>query len=111
MNVEKIKEVHDYFKNKIINGDYIVTKKTKYTWTVFLDDTYVFTLWICSGPRNFKCYQSDFNFMDLKFNLKESTKGFKFIEKLIIEHEKNVLKLERKKEYENLKKEFEPVKS
>jgi hypothetical protein len=103
----KIKEVHDYFKNKIIEGDYIVFKKTSYVWSIEIDKEFKFYLWISNGSSSLECYEHDNNFMNIQLSLKERKLAFKDIEKGIKEHDINVLKVARKIKYESLKKEFE----
>ena len=52
MNIEEtLKELGNYFKNKIISGDFEFKKCTEYLATVRVDDKYDFDIWIANTPR------------------------------------------------------------
>jgi len=100
----KIQEVQDYFKNKIINGQFELTKTDQFTATILIDEKYSFNIWISNGSFSIETYSSypSTSFMDIKFSNEEK--------KLIWNLFKNVaekIKLEEKKQqFEQLKKEL-----
>tara|TARA_R110000782_G_scaffold20433_1_gene55199 strand:- start:3694 stop:4032 length:339 start_codon:yes stop_codon:yes gene_type:complete len=98
------KELHDYLREKICKGDYATTNKEHYTWTVIVDDCFIFELWVCNADYGFKTYKGSF----MKINFRESDKkiGWNKIKKQIEIHEETVLKVERKKQFDKLKSEF-----
>ncbi len=100
----KIKEVHDYFKGKIINGEYKVVKRGDHVWNLMVDGKYEFRLWIANDGYNFSAY--DGSFMPLKLTVKEQLKGWTKIKKLIKEWEQTTQKREKTKQFNKLKKEL-----
>ncbi len=62
---KQIKEVQDYFINKLINQDYTIVEATEYKATVNVEG-YFFKLWIGNGMNNFETYNG--SFIQLSFN-------------------------------------------
>lgn len=61
MNVDKkIKEISDYFKQKIVDGDYEITDIGSCTATIVVDSKHEFELWVSNGERNFSIYEDPF---------------------------------------------------
>ncbi|NMA74467.1 MAG: hypothetical protein GX963_09980 [Bacteroidales bacterium] len=101
-----IKKVQDYFKNKIVSGDYRVVNKTKYAALLLIDNKYHFVIWIANGVfglKNigdeviFKNNRSPFNvtiynFIHLSFTDKEKEIIYKGLTS------RRVSKLRKKKE-------------
>ena len=53
MNIyQKIKEVNDYFVNKLVNKDYEIQITDKHSVTLSIDDLYVFTIWLSNGYKH-----------------------------------------------------------
>jgi hypothetical protein len=48
---EKIKEINDYFVNKLVNGEYTILSADQFTVTVLID-TYRFDVWVANGPNH-----------------------------------------------------------
>ena len=101
----KIQEVQEYFKNKIINGQFELTKTDQFTATILIDEKYIFNIWIPNGGNHIRIYSSDYeyiSFMDIKFSKEEK--------ELVWDHFKGIsekIKLEEKKQqFEQLKKEL-----
>ena len=65
----KIKELNDYFVEKLVNGEYKVVESGKYTVVVNIDG-YKFNIWIANGDLKVQTYGQGFNsnFMELVFN-------------------------------------------
>lgn len=53
---EKIKEIQDYFKEKLLKGDYKVTSIEEHTCTVLIDDECTFIIWMANGAEHRKLY-------------------------------------------------------
>jgi hypothetical protein len=99
----KIKEVQDYFKNKILKGDFKVTKVDSYYVDILVDDLYEFTFW--SGNSNLPetRKQHGFNFMDLGLTTDEVVVIDSLLHKHIIDFKRNELYDVKVKELERLK--------
>ena len=103
---DKIKEIQDYFKNKIIAWDFEHIKNDfEYNISIKIDSKYFITFW-CS---EFNFWQdSDFwnkNFMDLEISKDELEKiENMFKEKWILQTKINEIKEKDLKEFERLKK-------
>jgi len=80
----KIKEVEEYFKQKIVEGEYKVVDRTQYVVNILVDNKYTFNLWVASGYHNFEPYNEfdSENFMYLRFTLKEKREAWHNLEKL-----------------------------
>jgi len=104
----KIQEVYNYFKEKIISGDYIVIEKEKLAWSVIIDGKYKFDLWI-GGNWDMFSVGGIFTeaFMTIEFTDDEKKLAWASLEPLLTEWEHLQGLPERKKKYEELKKEFE----
>lgn len=100
----KIKEVHDYFKDKICNGEYEVVKRGDHVWDVMVDEKYKFILWIANDGINFSTY--DGSFIQLELIVKDRLKAWTKIKKLIKEWEQTTQKREKIKQFNKLKKEL-----
>ena len=104
----KLKELNDYFVNKIVSGEYEITERVDQFYKILIDGQFVFLLWIANGPSHFGCFVNSFdlNTMYLEFTAEGKEKAFKLIEadkKEIIDKEKE----ERdRKEFERLKAKF-----
>lgn len=116
MNIEdKLKDVADYFKHKIITGEFEFKTCGDYTATVLIDEKYEFQLWIANEPKNnFDFYDSSFilkNSSDfLKFRTqKERMAGWKQVKPHVQAYKNKVLKREKQKEFNRLKKELEAL--
>ena len=60
---EKIKEVQDYFKNKLLKGEFETTKITDYWIKLVIDSKYNFFIWMANQEINVRLYESETNFM------------------------------------------------
>jgi hypothetical protein len=105
----KIIEVQEYFKTKLLDSDFKIVNVGRWTATVIVDEKFEFSLWV--GNRDIKgsvriYHGSNMNFMHLDFSVAESEK----IKKILLEDIKRG-ELERKQlELEELQKEIEKLK-
>lgn len=53
---EKIEEVQEYFKSKLIAGDYEELRNDSYKLWVEIDGRYTFILWIANGESHLRLY-------------------------------------------------------
>jgi len=79
---DKIKEVHDYFKNKIVIGDYVVHNVGEYTIVIIVDGKYRFTLWTANEAQNLKTYSDPPCYMQLTFSLDEQESIFAYLQRI-----------------------------
>ena len=116
MDVEQmLNDVADYFKRKIIEGEFEFKNCNEYTATVLIDEKYELELWIANEPKNhFRLYYNNFiiknnnGYLDFK-NQKERLAGWKQVKPYVENYRKKVLKREKEKEINKLKKELEAL--
>ena len=115
---EKIKEVQDYFRDKLVNGDYVEIQNDSYKLWVQIDEEYIFILWIANGVSHLHttydlndggCNVSSF----MKLELSDSDK-----EKIWSKRMDDIAKREEKRkadaelrEYKRLQQKFESKKT
>lgn len=66
---EKIKEVQSYFKEKLLKGEFEITKRERYTYRISIDKEYDFHIWMENGPINRKLSTSIPSDSFIQFNL------------------------------------------
>ena len=108
MEIEKkINEISDYFKNKILAGDFDFIKCDECTARILIDNKYKFELWIANTPKyNFRIHgQSiDTTIFNTEFkNQKERIKGYSKVKPFI----QKGLDENKQKEIEALKQQLE----
>src|SRR5690554_6914070 len=102
----RIKELNDYFVNKLVNGEYEVVESDRYTVMVNIDG-YRFIIWIGNEGSNLQTYGQGFdsNFMELFFDSDQKSMVYKNLTR----DEKSKMFL--MEEIENKEKEIEQLKS
>ncbi|KKL79997.1 hypothetical protein LCGC14_2009230 [marine sediment metagenome] len=104
---KKIKEIQDYFIAKMLANDFRVIKMSEYTMNILIDDEYSFYIWLSNQPENRKPYHSQGNyFIELNFTKAQCVKLHSVLRKEIMRFQKEVLLKEKKKKFEQLKKEL-----
>lgn len=105
---EKIIEVENYFKSKLLSNDFEIKEIKECTLSLSIDNKYIFTIWIGNFDLDnyIELYEGGFNYISLKFNLKEKVKLKSVIKKPVNEWRRNVLLREKRKEFNRLKKEL-----
>ena len=103
---DRVKELNDYFVNKLVNGEYEVEKSDKYTVMVNIDG-YRFNIWIGNEGSNLQTYGSGFkgNFMELFFDSDQKSMVYKNLTR----DERSIMLL--MEAIENKEKEIEQLKS
>jgi len=100
----KIKEVQDYFKAKILAGDFEVKKVSNHVSCIVVDGEFEFSIW---AYFSFGQWSSD-NCMYLgEFSEEEQKKGLELFRKVIEEDRLKKLKSEKLKQFNEMKKELE----
>ena len=112
----KLTEIGDYFKHKIISGDFKFISCDEYTAKVIIDERHDFQLWISNDPKeHFNFYSSSF-LLDkaidyLRFTTeKQRLAGWRKIKPHVKNYRKTILKKEKQKEIDRLKKEISKLK-
>lgn len=99
---EKIKEINDYFVNRLVNGEYVVQSTDTFKETVLIDD-YRFDIWMANGPHNVSTNEGiTTSFMELVFTEAEKHMIYSNLNNYMLE-EKTKQKLDQ---YNALKEEL-----
>ncbi len=64
----KIQEVQDYFKNKILEGDFKLIQIEQYECTLLIDSKYPFQVWLGNFDRPELRYITKTSFMNIELN-------------------------------------------
>lgn len=110
---DKIKEVQDYFKKKLIDGDYEEVSHDGYNLWLKIDKQYLFILWIANGVE-FLCVTDDLDegsnevlsFMNIKFSEYDKKAIWSKRMSMIDQEEKIRREAIEKRQYERLKKKY-----
>lgn len=117
MNIEELLNgVGDYFKQKIISGDFELKHLDSYTATVLIDQKYKLDLWIANDPKeNFEFYDRGNFFknealLDFLFKSKEERiQAWEKIKPFIDSYRRDVVAKEKLKEIDRLKKDLKSL--
>lgn len=101
----KIKEVQDYFKSKILNGEFEVSKITEYKIHLVVDSKFEFVIWAGNTdiPEVRKNTKTELSFMNLELSNNEAIQLDKILKQTIFEFRKNVLIKQKEEELQQLK--------
>lgn len=81
----KIKEVQDYFVQKIVSGDYELENFSHPVAKILIDKKYNFSLWTANGYTFFETYALYPNFIPLEFTNEQKEIAHKVIHEKIQE--------------------------
>jgi hypothetical protein len=73
----KIKEVQNYFSDKLARGLYKVEEISEHTIKVIVDKEYHFALWVANGESAFSIWNIQTNFIHVNFTDKQKVSGYK----------------------------------
>ena len=92
----KIKEVQDYFKSKLIAGDFEILEICYHTIKVSVENEYEFSIWIANwaNPSHCELYKSEPNFIVIPFTEDEKSILHDVIEPYRAEYLRSELKKE-----------------
>lgn len=99
---EKIKEINDYFVNKIMNGEYIVETVGNYTVVINIEG-YIFCLWATNNHNYFKTYEAEYNSMALDFTDEQKEYLFYGFNTMATDY----IEFTEKEQYNNLKNKYD----
>lgn len=102
----KIKEVQDYFKNKILTGDFEITEIENYSMVLKVDKIYEFVFWTGNVDIPESRKQYEFNFMDLDLTEEDHFAIDVILQPSIQDYRRNELYNQKVLELENLKAEL-----
>lgn len=104
---KSISEVQNYFKNKIIKGEYAIEAFSDPSSTVIIEDKFRFQLW--SYLSNFELFIESHkgNFISFHFNPDEAAEAKATLESKLEPIRKAELEKEKLQEYNRLKAELE----
>tara|TARA_R100000900_G_scaffold144902_1_gene129708 strand:+ start:174 stop:533 length:360 start_codon:yes stop_codon:yes gene_type:complete len=102
----QIKEIQDYFRNKIIDGEYEVITADSYTLQVAVDGEYKFCLWTSNGEDMFRLYEGMYNFIELEFSKEQKGLAFTKCEAARKQAWDEKVRPQKLKELEKLQKEL-----
>lgn len=108
---KEIKKVEDYFKNKLLSGDFEVSETKEHTVKLIIDSKYVFTIWTGNFdiPSTRRCYDGGENYMNIPFNKTESIKLHGKLSPIVNKFRKEVLLAKKKEELKRLQKELSKI--
>jgi ribulose-5-phosphate 4-epimerase/fuculose-1-phosphate aldolase len=104
MKTYKIKEVQDYFKAKLLAGEFELIKCTNATISVKVDEHYTFFIWAENNVRNRELSGLDKSFIDLSFTDNEKQRLDEVIKPIHQKYLREVLIAVKEAELEQLKK-------
>lgn len=115
MNLEeKIKEIGDYCKSKVLNNEYEFVKSDEYNATIKIDNFH-FKIWIANNPKlhlDFSEFIFEQNFKD-KISVfktqKDRLKVWKTLKPLVIRYRNEFLIKEKLAELEKLKESIQKI--
>ena len=102
---DKIKEISEYFIDKVVKGEYKLTKSNKHTATILIDDTYSFSMWIGNSKSHYDFYDNSFcSFNAVPISMKHlQSRGWCHMKKYLAEMDRTAERLEKLKQFEKLK--------
>jgi hypothetical protein len=106
-----IKEVQNYFKGKLLSGDFKIVKITEHTLLLRIDLMYDFTIWIGNDdiPNSRDLY--DPSFIKLDLIQKERHKLHSILRKPVKEFKEKIIFLQKRKQFLKLQKELQQFES
>ena len=104
----KIKEVQDYFKNKMLSSEFTITSVEEYTIELLIDNEYKFIIWIGNVDiaTSRKTYSGKLSFMDIGLTDDEAIKLNDILLPAINKFRKETLLEQKRKEFERLQNEL-----
>jgi hypothetical protein len=106
MTKETILAVQEYFKQKLINGEFEIKEFSQYVIHIVIDKDFDFALWVSNGSDRLRTYEGEDSFMKLIFNEKEKKSVWKNLDKPLADFKNGDLHSQKLAAYENLRKEL-----
>lgn len=109
---KKIKEVQDYFKNKLLSGQFKVVKITEHVLSVTVDE-FPFFIWVGNhdipNARDLYSCPGEANFINIELNQKERLKLHSKTKKIVSEYLKGGLLRDKQKRLKALELEIKNI--
>ena len=106
----KIKEVHDYFRDKLIKGDFKVEQIKSHEIYLIIDNEYLFVIWSSNKDYGIQTRGADTlnkgSFIDITFRFKDKKALWGKIKPIIKKNNDTVVLKAKELEFEKLKKEL-----
>ena len=114
----KIKEVHDYFRNKLIKGEFESDKIDEHHINLMIDNKYLFVIWIANEAYGIKTerriyvypvtgvMEYMYSFMNLTFRESDKKTLWSKLKPIIKKYNDTILLAEKKRTFERLKREL-----
>ena len=104
----KIKEIQDYFKQKLLNSEFDVKIISEHYIELTIDKLYDFTIWTANLGIQYSCrqYKYGFNFLELNLSQENKEDLKNILKPIIVKFKKDLLLVEKTKELELLKSEI-----
>lgn len=105
---DKIKEIQEYFINKVKTGDYKVLKVEEHTTGIIIDNLYEFSMWTANGKEHYNFYENSFlSTKGLEITMKGlESRGWNHMKKHLTGEIAKKARREKMKEFNRLKKEL-----
>jgi len=105
---KKINEVHDYFKNKLVKGEFEIKEISEYKAIVVVDKKYEFCVWTGNYdiPTSRKMYKHEVSYMDIELSDSESCELDKVLKPSIKAFRLTYLISQKENELNELKKQL-----
>jgi len=110
---KKIEDIQNYFKGKILSGDFEEVQSTRHEWWIKVDNKFDFIFWVANGVECFNQYYGTdeganhhYNFIKLTFTENEAQVVWKARIEKKEEYFNKIRDEAEKAQYERLKKKF-----
>ena len=101
---EKIQEVEQYFRSKLISGDFTVKCTDRFAWAVLVDNKYTFSIWVANGESGCDISNTiDSCYMVVKLSDADKKELWSNLDPLLMNYKKDADMNEKKRQYELLK--------
>lgn len=103
-----IEEIQDYFKAKILSGDFTVNTIDEYAAEITIDESYDFAIWISNASTCQPYKRSQATFMYIPdFSEEEIAKCWSIMEPIVVDYNARELRTKKLEQYNKLKSELE----
>jgi hypothetical protein len=110
-------EISNYFKAKLLTGDYKFISCDEHTADIVIDGVYKFEVWITNTPpTTFEFYRGSTHALNLgesmKFNTnKERSGAWNIIKPFVVKYKNKILLKEKQKEIDQITRSLEELKN
>ncbi len=107
----KIKEVQNYFKRKMLSGEFVIADVEEYSIDLLIDDEYKFIIWIgnVNIPETRKLHSGRLSFIAIELSDDEAIKLNEILLPAINKFRKQTLLEQKRREFERLQNELNNI--